>query len=90
MRDHDHRFVLPLTERFDDVLNQTTVGVVKTVQGLIEDEQTGVLDKGTGKENEALLTAGELQERSFFQSFQTENPHPLPTDLIIFFRGLYI
>ena len=54
---HNHRLVVALAERLDDVLHQTSVVIVETMQWLIQDEQFRVLDEGTGKENQALLSA---------------------------------
>ena len=35
---HDHRLVVALAERLDDVLHQTAVVIVETMQWLIQDE----------------------------------------------------
>ena len=47
MTDEDHRFVVPPTEGLDDILHQLTVTVIQPVEGLVEDQQVGILHKGT-------------------------------------------
>ena len=53
----DERLVWMLAEIIDDLLHKLAVGVVKTVKGLVEDEQFGVLDESAGQEHQALLAA---------------------------------
>lgn len=36
---HDHSLIVTLTEGFDDVLHQSAVSVVESVEGLVENEQ---------------------------------------------------
>lgn len=54
----NHRLVLSLTECFDDILHQHTVVVVKTVQGLVENQQVWVFYEGTCQQYQSLFTAG--------------------------------
>ena len=51
---------------------------------------SGILDKGTCQENEALFAAGELQETTVFKTFQSEDFHPEAALVHIFFLRLYI
>ena len=48
VRDHDHRLVRASAEGFDDGLDKRSMTEVEAVEGLVEDEQFGVLDKGSG------------------------------------------
>ena len=46
--DEDESLVRALAESLDDIIHQTTVVVVESVKGLVEDQQVGVFDKGSG------------------------------------------
>ena len=54
---HDEGLVVTAAEGLDDILNQATVAVVKTMERFIEDKQLRVLDKCPCHKNQALLTA---------------------------------
>ena len=76
VRHHDKRFVRALAESFDDGLHVGTAGIVETMQGLVEDEQFGVLDEGSCQQAEALLSAAEAQECAFGQRLDAKDAHP--------------
>ena len=46
--DEDESFVRTLTEGLDDLIDQSAVMVIETVKGLVENQQVGILDKGSG------------------------------------------
>ena len=46
--DEDEGLVRTLTEGLDDLIDQSTVIVIETVKGLVENQQVGILDKGSG------------------------------------------
>ena len=46
--DEDEGLAGTLTEGLDDIIHQTAVVVVESVKGLVEDQQVGVFDKGSG------------------------------------------
>ena len=46
--DEDESLVRTLAEGLDDIIHQTAVVVVKSVKGLVENQQVGVFDKGSG------------------------------------------
>lgn len=74
--DHDESLVGALAEGLYDVLDEAAVVEVETVEGLIEDEEVGVFDEGTGEEYEALLAAGELEEGAVGEVTDAEDVHP--------------
>ena len=55
--DEDERLAGTLTEGLDDILHQTSVDVVETMQRLVEDKQFWVFDECSCQEHQALLTA---------------------------------
>lgn len=73
---HDHRLVVALAERLDDILHQSAIDVVKSMQWFVENQKFRVLDEGSCQENQALLATGEFEEPDLFLSFQSENLHP--------------
>jgi len=46
--DDDEGLARTLTEGLNDILYQTAVVVVESVKGLVENQQVGVFDKGSG------------------------------------------
>ena len=46
--DDDEGLAWTLTESLNDILYQTAVVVVESVKGLVENQQVGVFDKGSG------------------------------------------
>ena len=73
---HDHRLVVALAECLDDILHQSAVDVVKSVQWFVKNQELWVLDEGSCQENQAVLTTGEFEEPDLFFSFETEDLHP--------------
>ena len=59
---HDHRLVVALAECLDDILHQSAVDVVKSVQWFVKNQELWVLDEGSCQENQALLATGEFEE----------------------------
>ena len=55
MADEDEGLFGTGTEGFDEAEDEATAAVVEAVQGLVEDEQVGVLDEGTGYEHQTLF-----------------------------------
>ena len=45
---HDEGLVLTLHECVDDIFHEHAVVVVETVERLVEDQQFGIFDEGTG------------------------------------------
>ena len=76
MSDHDERFVVPTAEGFDNLLDASAVIGVQPVQGLVQNQQLRVLDKGACQECQALLAARQLQERLVFEGRNSKNIHP--------------
>ena len=74
---HDHRLVVALAECLDDILHQSAVDVVKSMQWFVKNQEFWVLDEGSCQENQALLATGEFEEPDLFFSFETEDPRPL-------------
>lgn len=83
--DHDEGLVAALAEGVDDFLYHFAVEGVESVQGLVEDEQLGVLDEGAGQEYQALLAAGELQEGAVGKVFDAKEAHPHTADVVVLF-----
>ena len=54
---HDEGFVTTAAEGLDDILNQATVAVVKTMEWFVEDKELRVLYECSCHKNQALLTA---------------------------------
>ena len=54
---HDEGLVATAAEGLDDILHETAVAVVKTMEWVVEDKELRVLDKCPCHENQALLTA---------------------------------
>ena len=54
---HDEGFIATAAEGLDDIFNQATVAVVKTMEWFVEDKELRVLDKCPCHKNQALLTA---------------------------------
>ena len=73
---HDEGFVTTAAEGLDDIFNQATVAVVKTMERFVEDKELRVLYECPCHKNQALLTAWELEERGVFLAFKTEDLHP--------------
>jgi len=53
--DEDERLVRAGAEGLDKTENKTATAVVETVQGLVENQQVGVFDEGTGYEHQTLF-----------------------------------
>ena len=87
---HDEGLVVTQTVGLDNVFNQLAVRVVKTVKGLIEDEQFGVLDKSSGEQHQPLLTTREAHERTVAKMSNAKDVHPPTANLVFFFRRAYI
>lgn len=58
VRDDDEGDVGLSAVVLDDLRGHQAVGVVESVEGLVEDEEIGGFDEGAGEEAEALLAAG--------------------------------
>ena len=54
---HDEGFVTTAAEGLDDIFNQATVAVVKTMERFVEDKELRVLYECPCHKNQALLTA---------------------------------
>ena len=54
---HDEGLVATAAEGLDDIFNQATVAVIKTMEWFVEDKELRVLDKSPCQKNQALLTA---------------------------------
>ena len=54
---HDEGFVATAAEGLDDILNQATVAVVKTMEWFVEDKELRVLYECPCHKNQALLSA---------------------------------
>ena len=54
---HDEGLVATAAEGLDDIFNQTTVAVVKTMEWFVEDKKLRVLYECPCQKNQALLTA---------------------------------
>ena len=52
---HDHRLVVALAESLDDILHQTAVVIVETMQWLIQNQKLRIFYESTGQENQALF-----------------------------------
>ena len=63
---------------------------VEAVEGLVEDEQFGVLDKGSGQEAEALLAAAQAQKGVVRQMVDTEDAHPAETGVALLGTRTYV
>lgn len=79
MCDHDESLVGSLAEMGYDVAHKVASVGIETMEGLVEDEQGGIFDKGARQEAESLLTAGEGEEHAVAQVFDAENAHPEET-----------
>lgn len=88
--DHDEGLVGALAEGIDDVLDQSAIGEVKTMERLIEDEELGILDEGTGKEDKTLLTTGESKERVVGKMSDAKDVEPETADAVLGLVGAYI
>ena len=54
---HDEGLVATAAEGLDDIFNQATIAVVKTMEWFVEDKELWVLYECPCHENQALLTA---------------------------------
>ena len=54
---HDEGFVASAAEGLDDILHETAVAVVKTMERFVEDKELGILDECPCHEHKSLLTA---------------------------------
>ena len=86
--DKDEGLVVTFGKSLNDLLYELAVGGVETMKGFVENQQLGVFHEGAGKEHQALLTAGKLQEGALLGAFNTEYPHPETAFLIVFFGGV--
>ena len=57
MRNHDHGLIISLAKSLDDVLNQTAIVIIKTMQRFVEDKKFRIFHEGTSQKNQTLLTA---------------------------------
>ena len=87
MRYHYEGLVLTTAEGVYNFFHKSTMLKVKAMQGFVQNQQFGVLDKGTGQEAQALLSAAEFQERAVGQFFYAEDVHPSETDFPLFRLG---
>ena len=55
MRHHNHGLVVALAESLDDILHQTAVVIVETMQWLIQNQKLRIFYESTGQENQALF-----------------------------------
>ena len=58
--DHDQRLVGAFAESLDDILHQPSVGIIKSMEWFVDDQQLRIFDEGSCEEYESLLSAGEL------------------------------
>ena len=54
---HDEGFVASAAEGLDDILHETAVAVVKTMERFVEDKELRILDECPCHEHQSLLTA---------------------------------
>ena len=54
---HDEGFVASAAEGLDDILHETAVAVVKTMERFVEDKELGILDECPCHKHKSLLTA---------------------------------
>ena len=84
---HYEGFVRAAAEGVYYVLDEGAVSEVKSVQGFVQYEQFGILDKGAGQETQALFAAAEFEEGAVSEVFYSEDAHPMETDLFLFGLG---
>ena len=56
MRNHDHGLIVSLAKSLEDVLNQTAIVIIKTVQRFVEDKKFRIFNEGTSQKNQSLVT----------------------------------
>ena len=83
VRDDDEGDVGLRTVVLDDLRGHQAVGVIESVEGLVEDEKVGGLDEGAGEEAEALLAAGHAKEGAVCEVVDAEASHPGETGLAL-------
>lgn len=83
VRDDDEGDVGLSAVVLDDLRGHQAVGVVESVEGLVEDEEIGGFDEGAGEEAEALLAAGHTEEGAFCEVVDAEASHPGETGLAL-------
>ena len=76
MGHHQQRFPRPAAEGLDDAAHEGAAARVQPVQRLVQDQQRGVLDEGAGQEAQALLAAGEGEERTLVEGADAKRVHP--------------
>ena len=76
MSHHDHGFVPSQTERLNNVLGQSAVPKVQSVQGFVEYQQLRVFHKGTRQQNQSLFATRQLQEPAFCQMTDAKDVEP--------------
>ena len=74
---HDECLLGALTPCIDNLAYHLTTLGVEPVQGLIEDEQFGIFDKGTGQKHQSLLARREFHEGALCQLLDAKHAHPL-------------
>ena len=57
VRNHDHGLIVSLAKSLDDVLYQTAIVIIKTMQRFVEDKKFRIFHEGTSQKNQTLLTA---------------------------------
>ena len=90
MRYHNHGLVFSSAKSRNNLTRQLTITVVQSVQRFIQDKQLRVFDERAGQQTEPLLSAGEFQESTVFQSGDTENVHPPFADGSLFRTRMYV
>ena len=83
MRDDDEGDVGLSAVVLDDLRGHQAVGVVESVEGLVEDEEVGGFDEGAGEEAEALFAAGHAKEGAVCEVVDAEASHPGETGLAL-------
>ena len=83
VRDDDEGDVGLSAVVLDDLRGHQAVGVVESVEGLVEDEEVGGFDEGAGEEAEALRAAGHTEEGAVCEGVDAETSHPGETGLAL-------
>ena len=82
--DHDERLVLALAEGLDDIFDESAIVEIKSVERLVENEQSGVLDKCPRQEDKALLSRRKFEEGGLVVLPDTEDIHPEAANIHLF------
>ena len=84
VRDKEQGLARQGTEGLDNVLGPVAVMGVKTVEGLVEDEQVGILDESPCQQHPSLLSTREQGIFALGESVDVEELHPTVYFQVVF------